>query len=183
MARFTPMTKDRSSGMGSKFTDDVRGSVTPNQSSISTGRTVRTPRRQDKTTGSPFAASPTVQHPNMAVWEFAPGHLPETSGDPRKYNAISGAYLAGSHDVPIGQRILFRIAHMTPGLDLRFEPEAGKRRIIAVASGVLDVNLGDTAFQIGANGILKVEPNVPCSVMNMKYSTAVVHITTLLADN
>lgn len=83
MARFTPMTRDRNSGMDFNFAGDVRPSAIPHPFSILTGRPVSTSRRQNRTADSP-SASQVAQQPNMAEWELAPGHIPEAVGDPRQ---------------------------------------------------------------------------------------------------
>lgn len=68
---------------------------------------------------------------------------------------------------------------MTPGLDFRLDAEQDKRRIVTVAHGVLHVKMHGIEFQIGVNGIWKVNEGVACSIVNRQYRVAVLHITTL----
>ncbi|KAM7185181.1 hypothetical protein V8F33_012569 [Rhypophila sp. PSN 637] len=120
----------------------------------------------------------------MATWEIAPGQVraPDASApDESEIIALSGPYLSQRTDVRIWDDTDFRVVHMTPGHDLRVDPETHKRRIIAVANGIVHVRIqGGEEFQLGSSGICKISPGMRCVFLNKQYAGAVLHIFTIL---
>ncbi|KAM7212089.1 hypothetical protein V8F06_012518 [Rhypophila decipiens] len=94
--------------------------------------------------------------------------------------ALSAPYLTQRTDISIWDDTDFRVVHVTPGHDLRLDPDMHKRRIIAVANGIVHVRIqGGEEFQLGSSGICKINPGMRCVLLNKQYAGAVLHIFTI----
>lgn len=70
----------------------------------------------------------------------------------------------------------FQALHIQPGASKIFDAEDSYFRLCAVATGKVDVRLGDLKFAIGPNGVWRIKANETCIAKNLGISVATIHI-------
>jgi hypothetical protein len=77
--------------------------------------------------------------------------------------------------------VSFGLKTVKASKECKFAAEPGTVVAIAVATGKVQVEIqGAELFSIGPHGVWKVKPGQECSVRNLLYGDAVLHITTII---
>ncbi|KAK0638621.1 hypothetical protein B0T16DRAFT_339219 [Cercophora newfieldiana] len=120
----------------------------------------------------------------MSKWEIAPGRLLTDSSSSNKSEPIaySSAYLASNQSVSLtsnsGGGTTFRLLTLPPGSTTSLPAEEDKLMVCSVAQGVVLAGKEEVMeFQVGPNGMWKVDPGMAFSVVNPFHLGAAVHVT------
>ncbi|CAJ2500843.1 Uu.00g036960.m01.CDS01 [Anthostomella pinea] len=112
----------------------------------------------------------------LETWEVAPGRI-RNDGQFADNIAFSNSYLAQNLAVRISRDISFQVITVKPGTAYNFEAIADRLRLCSVASGKLKVKIGDQEFDMGPNGMFKVNTQTAAAATNMLYIDATVHVS------
>ncbi|RYP56451.1 hypothetical protein DL771_011770 [Monosporascus sp. 5C6A] len=111
-------------------------------------------------------------------WEIGPGRV--RSG--KQNIAFSTTYLRTAKPVHIHPGIGFQVITLHPGTSFRLEAQAGRIRIVSIASGKTRVRISDAdemEFSVGAGGAVKVPPDTTCVLQNRLAMDATLHVCCL----
>lgn len=119
----------------------------------------------------------------LETWEIAPGRIRGDEQSDAIHNfAFSNAYLAQNQVVRIGRDISFQVVTVKPGTIYSWEASNDDVRLCSIASGKLHVRIHGQEFSMGPNGMVRIKPGAGCTVMNMLYIDAMVHVATVPGD-
>jgi glyoxylate utilization-related uncharacterized protein len=85
------------------------------------------------------------------------------------YTTDAGVKFSGVH---------FQVIRVPPGSTAP-GPDIPYLRICSVASGKVQVQVGDKQFSIGAHGMWRIRAHEKCTLVNRRYSEAVIHVSTI----
>ena len=85
-------------------------------------------------------------------------------------------------EVAVNRDLGFNVLVVSGGSTHRWEAVTNKLRICSIATGKVKVMMPDREFEIGRNGMFKIKSDTSCTVENVYYGEATIHVCTMLDD-
>lgn len=96
--------------------------------------------------------------------------------------AFSSTYLTHPEEVAVSRDVGFNVLVVRGGSTHRWEAVTSKVRICSIAAGKVKVVMSDRDFEIGRSGMFRIKSDTSCTVENLYYGEATIHVCTMPDD-